>query len=144
MRQISRGITVGIALALAALTSTATVANAVSTQQRSLFGPSELVLTVGYGARAGTAAIQRAVSLSCTSRPAGTHPDPRRACASMRATKGNLHEVTKAVPKRVCAREWNPRVVTAEGVWQGRRVVFERTYANPCEMASAANPVFAF
>ncbi|MYR62323.1 protease inhibitor protein, partial [Streptomyces sp. SID625] len=42
----------------------------------SLYAPSALVLTVGHGDSAATAAPERAVTLSCAPTASGTHPAP--------------------------------------------------------------------
>ncbi|GGV66150.1 hypothetical protein GCM10010499_11070 [Streptomyces thermoviolaceus subsp. apingens] len=44
----------------------------------------------------------------------------------------------------VCAKDYRPVVVTAQGVWQGERVAQERTFANACLKNAAAHGVLAF
>ncbi|MFD3513460.1 subtilase-type protease inhibitor [Streptomyces sp. NPDC058657] len=148
MRGISGGIALGAALALGGLATTATaapVAPPVATAPAaSIYAPSELVLTIGYGDSASTAAIQRAVSLGCSSGGVGSHPDAPGACAQLRAAGGNFDKVTKAPSTTYCTREWNPVVVTAEGVWEGRRVAYEHTFANPCALRAGQGQVFNF
>jgi hypothetical protein len=39
---------------------------------------------------------------------------------------------------------WKHVVVTAQGVWQGKRVSYERTFANECVKKASATSVFAF
>ncbi|WP_030671422.1 subtilase-type protease inhibitor [Streptomyces rimosus] len=141
MRYITGGIALGAALALGGL---ATTAEAQPATPKSLYAPSELVLTVGYGDTAATASIQRAVSLSCSSAGTGTHPMARAACAELRTANGDFNKITKAASDRMCTKEYNPVVVTANGVWQGRRVAYEHTFANPCALEGGKGLVFEF
>ncbi|MEV6396927.1 subtilase-type protease inhibitor [Streptomyces sp. NPDC051907] len=141
MRFITGGITLGIAISLGGL---ATTAGAQPAQPQSLYAPSALVLTVGKGADAATATVQRAVTLNCTPTPSGTHPDPAGACSELRAAQGNFAIVTEAPSNRVCTREWNPITVTADGVWDGRRVSYEHTFGNPCAMTDGKGRTFSF
>ncbi|MFI9204601.1 subtilase-type protease inhibitor [Streptomyces sp. NPDC053048] len=149
MRYITGGIALGAALALGGLVGVGTAANAAPTpipaaQTQSLYAPSALVLTIGQGDSAATAGVQRAVTLTCTPKADGTHPNTRGACATLRLAGGDFDEVTKVKEGTACTREWNPSVVTAEGVWEGRRVSFERTFANPCELKAGKGTVFEF
>ncbi|MEU3712238.1 subtilase-type protease inhibitor [Streptomyces catenulae] len=109
-----------------------------------LYAPTALVLTVGQGEDRADAAVQRAVTLSCAPTASGTHPLPGTACTRLRAVDGEFERVTRTDDTKVCTREWNPVVVTADGVWQGRRIAYTHTFANSCELRSAANTVFAF
>ncbi|MEU7157171.1 subtilase-type protease inhibitor [Streptomyces chrestomyceticus] len=141
MRYITGGIALGAALVFGGL---ATTAQAQPATPKSLYAPSELVLTVGYGDNAATASIQRAVTLSCSSSGTGTHPAARAACAQLRTANGDFDAITKSAADRMCTKEWNPVTVTANGVWQGRRVAYEHTFANPCAMEGGKGLVFEF
>ncbi|ANH94785.1 MULTISPECIES: subtilase-type protease inhibitor [unclassified Streptomyces] len=111
----------------------------------SLYAPSALVLTVGHGDSAATAAPERAVTLSCAPTASGTHPAPAEACAELRATGGDLAALAaRADADVLCTREYAPVTVTADGVWQGLRVSFRHTYANACAKNAALTSVFAF
>ena len=44
----------------------------------------------------------------------------------------------------LCTREYDPVVVTVDGVWRGKRVSYERTFANECVKSSYGTSVFAF
>ncbi|MGW0732068.1 subtilase-type protease inhibitor [Streptomyces sp. NPDC002851] len=99
-----------------------------------LYAPSDLVLTVGRGEDAATATVDRAVTLSCAPRPVGTHPHARAACAELAAVEGRFEELTSRATNVMCTKEWDPRVVTASGVWEGRRVSWTATFANGCQM----------
>ncbi|GAA2442131.1 subtilase-type protease inhibitor [Streptomyces glaucus] len=109
----------------------------------SLHAPSALVLAVGRGDSAATVTPERAVTLTCAPRPAGTHPDPARACAALRGVDGDPGALS-ADSDVLCTKEYAPVVVTVEGVWQGRRVSYERTFANECVKNAHGTGVFAF
>ncbi|MHC3467203.1 protease inhibitor [Streptomyces sp. 7R007] len=108
----------------------------------SLYAPSALVLTVGHGESAATTTPQRAVTLSCAPTPSGTHPAAALACAELRAA-GGLEGLAPRddVP---CTKQYDPVVVTADGVWQGKRVAYERTFGNECVKNSYGSALFAF
>ncbi|MGW1836618.1 subtilase-type protease inhibitor [Streptomyces sp. BBFR2] len=168
MRYIVGGVALGTALVTGALASTAqattppvttaapvaVVAPAAATtpaadrapaRSGGLYAPSALVLTVGHGEHRADAAVQRAVTLSCMPKASGTHPSPGAACNRLRAVGGEFDKVTRADGAGVvCTREWDPVVVTADGVWQGRRVSYTHTFANSCELRAGANGVFSF
>ncbi|MFJ5152064.1 subtilase-type protease inhibitor [Streptomyces sp. NPDC088353] len=108
-----------------------------------LHAPSALVLTVGHGVGAANAVPERAVTLSCAPTSFGTHPAATEACAELRGADGDFAALT-ADDRVACTREYNPVVVTAQGVWQGRRVSYERTYANECVKNASMTSVFAF
>ncbi|MFJ6751171.1 MULTISPECIES: subtilase-type protease inhibitor [unclassified Streptomyces] len=146
MRYITGGIALGAALVLGALATTAQAAAAPAQPARTggLYAPTALVLTVGQGAGRADATVQRAVTLSCTPGGAGSHPNPKAACAQLRAVSGEFSEVTGSPDGRLCTKEWNPLVVTADGVWQGRRVSYTHTFANPCELTGGQGAVFEF
>ncbi|GHE71291.1 subtilase-type protease inhibitor [Streptomyces longispororuber] len=144
MRYITGGIALGAALALGGLSTTAAAGPAPEPAGARGYAPSELVLTIGYGEKAETASVQRAVTLGCSSGGVGSHPDAEAACAQLRAVGGAFDKVTKKPSDRPCTKEWNPIVVTAEGVWEGRRVAYEHTFANPCALNLGKGKVFAF
>ncbi|GAA0474888.1 subtilase-type protease inhibitor [Streptomyces stramineus] len=154
MRYITGGIALGAALALgggliAAGTTVASAAPApvpaAQTQAtQSLYASSALVLTIGKGANRSDSGVQRAVTLTCTPTASGTHPNVKGACAQLRAADGDFTKITTIKADTVCTKEWNPTVVTAEGVWEGRRVNFEHTFANPCMTQAGKGLVFSF
>ncbi|WP_097871834.1 subtilase-type protease inhibitor [Streptomyces sp. rh34] len=121
-------------------------AQAAPAGAESLYAPSALVLTVARGEDPQTATVERAVTLTCAPTAEGTHPDPAAACAELAAVRGEFSELTAGPSNRTCTRQWDPVVVTAHGVWQGRQVEFSATYGNACEMAGSMNDnaVFAF
>ncbi|PWI13726.1 protease inhibitor protein [Streptomyces sp. Act143] len=129
-----------------ALTATAVcgpLTGAAQAAPESLYAPSALVLTVGHGDSAATVTPARAVTLNCAPTPSGTHPAAARACAEMRAVGGDL-DAFAARDDVQCTKEYDPVLVTVDGVWQGRRVAYERTFANECVKGSLGASLFAF
>ncbi|AXK34112.1 hypothetical protein DVA86_17055 [Streptomyces armeniacus] len=122
---------------LLALSGTATADTA------SLYAPSALTLTVAEGDSAATTTPQRAVTLSCRPTDGGTHPAPADACTELRTVQGDFSALKGSGPI-VCPMVYDPVVVTAQGVWEGRRVDFERTYSNSCVLAAEGTSVFDF
>ncbi|MFD5585908.1 subtilase-type protease inhibitor [Streptomyces sp. NPDC127063] len=132
----------------AALTLTATavcgpLTGAAHAAPASLYAPSALVLTTGHGESATSATPARAVTLSCAPTASGTHPDPAAACAELRRAGGDL-DVLSAGTDVLCTKQYDPVVVTVDGVWQGKRVSYERTFANECVKTAHGSAVFAF
>ncbi|GAA2387439.1 protease inhibitor [Streptomyces coeruleofuscus] len=108
-----------------------------------LYAPSALVLTVGHGESAAAATPERAVTLTCAPRPSGTHPVSASACAELRGVGGDIHALT-ATDGVMCTKQYDPVVVTVDGVWQGQRVSYERTFSNECVKNAYGSGVFAF
>ncbi|MEW2249996.1 MULTISPECIES: protease inhibitor [unclassified Streptomyces] len=132
----------------AALTLTATavcgpLTGAAHAAPASLYAPSALVLTTGHGESATSATPARAVTLSCAPTASGTHPDPAAACAELRRAGGDL-DALSAGTDVLCTKQYDPVVVTVDGVWQGKRVSYERTFANECVKTAHGSAVFAF
>ncbi|MEU2285258.1 protease inhibitor [Streptomyces sp. NPDC013178] len=109
----------------------------------SLYAPSALVLTLGHGENAAAVDPARAVTLTCAPGPSGSHPAAALACAELRASGGDF-EALAATGDALCTREYDPVVVTVDGVWQGKRVSYERTFANECVKNSTGSVLFAF
>jgi subtilisin inhibitor-like len=106
--------------------------------------PSVLTLTVAHGEHAATATQPRSVTLTCgDGTAAGTHPTPQAACAQLRAVHGDVRAL-QPEDRTLCPMIYDPVVVTAVGVWEGRRVRYERVFANPCFARSQSRDVFAF
>ncbi|MET9324250.1 subtilase-type protease inhibitor [Streptomyces sp. NPDC003038] len=146
MRSIARGLGLGTAaMALTALTALAWPgeAGAATAGTASLYAPSALVLSVSAGEDAdGT--VLRAVTLVCAPAPGGTHPDPVAACAELRAHSAELDAITAPAANVACTREWNPMTVTADGVWEGRRLGYAYTFGNPCGLRNTTGVLFDF
>lgn len=109
----------------------------------SLYAPSALVLTVGHGDNSALATPARAVTLTCAPRPSGTHPAAAEACAELRSADGDF-DALGSRDGRACTKQYDPVVVTVDGVWQGKRVSYERTFANECVKNSYGTSLFAF
>jgi hypothetical protein len=108
-----------------------------------LYAPSALVLTMGHGETAATVTPERAVTLNCAPTPSGTHPAAYDACAELRAVNGDFDALTLR-DGALCTRQFDPVVVTVQGVWRGKRVAYERTFANECVKNSYGTSFFAF
>ncbi|MEU6776054.1 subtilase-type protease inhibitor [Streptomyces sp. NPDC046759] len=109
----------------------------------SLYAPSALVLTTGHGSDAATATPERAVTLTCAPTASGTHPAAVQACAALRGTGGDF-DALKPSGDVWCTKLYDPVVVTVQGVWQGKRVSYERTFGNTCMRDTVGGGVFAF
>jgi hypothetical protein len=108
-----------------------------------LYAPSALVLTTGHGEAAATVTPERAVTLTCAPKPSGTHPAPVDACAELRRSGGDF-EALAGNTGAMCNKRYDPVVVTVDGVWQGKRVAYERVFANSCLKDAAASVLYAF
>jgi len=108
-----------------------------------LYAPSALVLTLGHGTSAATVTPERAVTLNCAPTASGTHPAARQACAELRGAGGDFDALTVR-DDVACTKQFDPVVVTVDGVWQGKRVSYERTFANECVKNSYGMTVFTF
>ncbi|OIJ68894.1 protease inhibitor [Streptomyces mangrovisoli] len=109
----------------------------------SLYAPSSLVMTVGHGESSALATPERAVTLDCATRPSGTHPAAADACAELRGVNGDF-DALKARDDVRCTKLFDPVVITVQGVWQGQRVAYERTFSNACVKDSYGTSVYAF
>ncbi len=131
------------AVSAAALVTVAGVTGIAEAQPASLYAPSAVVLAVAKGD--GGATVVRASTLSCAPSAQGTHPDPRAACAALKATDGRLDALLSAPDQnRACPMHYDPVVVTVDGVWQGSRVAWKHTFANSCAMSATLNGNAAF
>ncbi|MEV6950499.1 subtilase-type protease inhibitor [Streptomyces sp. NPDC051183] len=145
MRSIARslGLT-SAAMGLAALTALvgSGAADAAPSGTESLYAPSVLVLSLTDGADADNGTVRRAVTLVCAPRPGGTHPSPAAACAELRAHGPDLDALAQPRSDAACTREWDPVTVAADGVWQGRRLNYTYTFANPCGLRNSSGVLF--
>ncbi|MEH0637949.1 MULTISPECIES: protease inhibitor [Streptomyces] len=108
-----------------------------------LYAPSALVLTTGHGETAAAVTPERAVTLTCAPKASGTHPAPVDACAEIRRSGGDFDALVGRA-HAMCNKQYDPVVVTVDGVWQGKRVAYERVFANPCLKDAAASVLYAF
>lgn len=133
------------AVSAATLLTLAGVTGIAEAKPASLYAPSAVVLAVAQGEDAAT--VARASALSCAPTAQGTHPDPKAACAALAATAGTLDTLLAAPDSnRACPMHYDPVTVTADGVWQGKRISWKHTFSNSCAMAATfnGNAVFAF
>ncbi|MBT3150314.1 protease inhibitor protein [Streptomyces sp. CHD11] len=108
-----------------------------------LYAPSALVLTVGHGDSTATVTPERAVTLTCAPGPSGSHPAAASACADLNGVQGDLDALTMREGV-FCTKQYDPVLVTVDGVWQGQRVSYERVFSNACVMSAHGSSVFAF
>jgi hypothetical protein len=113
------------------------------TAPTALYAPSALVLTLGHGESAALATPERAVTLTCAPTASGSHPAAASACAELRSADGDLDALSTGGDV-MCTKEYDPVVVTVDGVWRGQRVSYERTFANECVKTAYGSSVFAF
>ncbi|MFI1967254.1 subtilase-type protease inhibitor [Streptomyces pathocidini] len=149
MRYTVRALGAAMTAVLAAgwLVGASGVAQAEGTEASGLYAPSSLVLTVGDGPDAETATVKRAVVLDCAPTPTGTHPTVNRTCKDIRSLGGDFTKLVErfyAEPGRPCTMIWDPIVVTADGVWEGKRVHWSHTFGNSCVKEAAQDQIFAF
>jgi hypothetical protein len=126
-----RTVALGAAAAIVLAMSAATAAEAVSTDRTT-----DLVLS--YMAEAGYAA---AVKLHCD--PAGgAHPEPAKACATLRKVGGRPDRIKAA--EIMCMMLYAPVTAEITGTWKGRPLSWQHTYGNRCEMTRATGVLFTF
>ncbi|WP_240801835.1 subtilase-type protease inhibitor [Streptomyces sp. A1136] len=133
------------AVSAAALLTMAGATGIAEAKPASLYAPSAVVLTIGQGDNGAT--VVRASTLSCAPTAQGTHPDPKAACTALAATAGAFDTLLAAPDSnRVCPMIYDPVTVTADGVWQGRRVSWKHTFSNSCAMSATfnGNALFSF
>jgi hypothetical protein len=144
MRNTARwAATLGLTAATVCGPLTGSVLAAPAAAPTSLYAPSALVLTVGHGESAVTVDVARAVTLNCAPTPSGTHPATALAGAELRAADGDL-DALAGPGNAKCTKQYDPVVVTVDGVWRGKRVSFERTFANECVKNAAQSSLFTF
>ncbi|GAA3169692.1 MULTISPECIES: SSI family serine proteinase inhibitor [Streptomyces] len=70
------------------------------------------------------------------------HPQHDAACSELTWARGDL-DALRGRP-HACTKQYDPVTVSAEGVWRGARIDWERTFANACTMDAATGPLFRF
>ncbi|GAA2253778.1 protease inhibitor [Streptomyces atrovirens] len=144
MRNTARwATTLGLMAAAVCVPLSGVAPAAEGTVPSALYAPSALVLTLGHGDSATTATPERAVTLTCAPGPSGTHPAADAACAEMNRLGGDLDALTMREGV-FCTQQYDPVLVTVDGVWQGQRVSYERIFSNACVMNAHGSSVFAF
>ncbi|MEU0009042.1 subtilase-type protease inhibitor [Streptomyces sp. NPDC006314] len=144
MHSTTRWATAGALLATALSAPLSTPAHGAPA---SLYAPAALVLTVGHGENAAETVPERVVTVSCAPTASGTHPDTRKACAELAQVGGDFDRLATLGGEggqRYCTKEYRPVVVTAQGVWRGKRVNYARTFGNACIKEAQGASVFAF
>lgn len=144
MRNTARwAATLGLTAAAVCAPLSGAALAAPGTAPSALYAPSALVLTVGHGVSAPTVTPERAVTLTCAPGPSGTHPAAGAACAELAYVGGDPAALTMREGV-FCTKEYDPVLVTVDGVWRGQRVSYERVFPNACVMNAHGPSVFAF
>ncbi|WP_079143275.1 SSI family serine proteinase inhibitor [Streptomyces noursei] len=73
----------------------------------------------------------------------GTHPHGEQACKALTAADGNIKKVN-INPRGMCPDIYSPITVTAQGWWNGKKVSYENTFGNSCELSRSTGIIFAF
>ncbi|MFI1538085.1 subtilase-type protease inhibitor [Streptomyces anandii] len=150
MRPMARWATTGALLATAVAGPLSVPAHSVPAHSApaSLYAPSALILSVGHGEDAAGTVPERAVTLNCAPTASGTHPDAGKACGELARVGGDFARLATLADEeggaRHCTKEYQPVVVTAQGVWRGKRVDYAHTFGNACVKDVQGASVFAF
>ncbi|GAA0491398.1 SSI family serine proteinase inhibitor [Streptomyces stramineus] len=83
----------------------------------------------------------RGVQLHCP-HTGGHHPHAAAACSQLGRAHGEPGAV--AGDRHLCTREYDPVTATAEGEWNGRTLLWRKTYPNACALDSETGPLFRF
>ncbi|MFF0741613.1 SSI family serine proteinase inhibitor [Streptomyces sp. NPDC004111] len=70
----------------------------------------------------------------------GAHPAARKACKELNAVDGDIARIKRA--DVACPMIYRPVTAMAFGRWDGRRMVFSKTYPNACVMHASTGSVF--
>ncbi|WP_267897178.1 SSI family serine proteinase inhibitor [Streptomyces albireticuli] len=112
-------------------------------ESSSLYPPSDLVFTLALGEGADlNVPVMRAATLTCLPKITGSHPFAENACRLLEKAEGSFVDLIGE--KRDCTKEYIPVTVTADGVWQGRRVKYEESFGNRCVLLRERGLVFDF
>jgi hypothetical protein len=109
--------------------------NTYTTQRRAL------ALTIIDG-HATFEPFERRTVLVCSPNRSG-HPQAWLACGQLARAGGNPAFITPAWGV-ACTREYDPVTVTANGVWDGRLIRYQQTFANSCTLGVATGAVYRY
>ncbi|GAA3785968.1 SSI family serine proteinase inhibitor [Streptomyces phyllanthi] len=73
--------------------------------------------------------------------PPGGHRNSARACAELQEAEGDVDRIPRK--EGYCTMVYAPVTASARGEWNGRPVVYERTFSSTCAMEAATGAVFA-
>ncbi|MEU2718701.1 SSI family serine proteinase inhibitor [Streptomyces sp. NPDC007205] len=85
----------------------------------------------------------RWVVLGCHPTWSVGHPGAREACPTLDSVAGDFGELN-VNPHGLCCKIYKPVTVTAQGWWRGKKVSYEKTFTNSCELQKTTGAVFAF
>jgi hypothetical protein len=97
-----------------------------------------LIVTVASGERAQPP--DRYGVLNCEP-VGGSHPSPAAACAALGKVQGDPARLREN-PDMACPMVFSPITVTANGIWDGKYLSYQRTYGNDCQMRSTMGTLF--
>ncbi|MGW6932764.1 SSI family serine proteinase inhibitor [Lentzea sp. NPDC054927] len=72
----------------------------------------------------------------------GPHKNAKTACEALAPVQGDFTKLETG--DAMCTMELNPTKAKLHGTWQGKKVDFEETFANPCVMRVNTDKVFDF
>ncbi|MER5358697.1 SSI family serine proteinase inhibitor [Streptomyces sp. NPDC002785] len=84
----------------------------------------------------------RGVALFCPPAPDAHHPHAAAACAAIDEAEGDPDNLPG--DPHLCMGRYDPVTATAAGTWDGRPVIWQRTFPNTCVMNAVTGPVFRF
>ncbi|WP_236004869.1 SSI family serine proteinase inhibitor [Nonomuraea antri] len=83
----------------------------------------------------------KAVGIQCPGR-IEQHPFGEAACGAIDAVDGDFDRLP--VSPRPCSKKRDPVTATMNGLWRGRIIGWQKTFANACLLAAKTGPIFAF
>ncbi|WP_405165351.1 subtilase-type protease inhibitor [Nocardia sp. NBC_01499] len=98
---------------------------------------SDLTLTVTPAAQGST---PTRVTLTCEP-TGGNHTNAEAACAALAAAGGDFDKLV-GDPTAVCTQVYEPVTAAVTGTWQGKKVDWQKTFGNKCELSGRTTPVF--
>ncbi|WP_129312408.1 SSI family serine proteinase inhibitor [Streptomyces sp. L2] len=102
-----------------------------------------LVLTSAHAGINPASSPDRAALLGCHPTWAAGHHQPKQACATLTSVAGDFKRLN-VNPDAMCPKIYRPVKVTAQGWWKEKKVSYEKTFTNSCELQAATGAVFDF
>ncbi|MGX1675125.1 SSI family serine proteinase inhibitor [Streptomyces sp. NPDC055400] len=126
-----------LVLAAAALTALAAAgpARATATDPPA---PQGLFLTVS----GDQGSWMRGELLRCEPGASGHHPHAAEACVALDGAQGDLDALNP--DPEMCTQVYAPVTVTANGTYRGKKITWQKTFANACTMNASTGSVFRF
>ncbi|MDX3763860.1 SSI family serine proteinase inhibitor [Streptomyces sp. AK02-04a] len=141
MRTYKIAVASAAAIVAAVLPAASAAADQPSTHAKS-HPLTVLVLTKAHAGINPNPAPEEAALLGCN--PSwGWHPQAEEACATLKSVAGDFGKLN-VNPSELCNKIFQPVTVTAQGWWKGKKVSYEKTFSNPCELQKTTGAVFGF